>query len=44
MKTYRITKEKLKSILQSEKTINFLNDSSRLRYTISGTNNIINTY
>ena len=45
MESYRITKEKLKSILQSEKTVKFLEDSSLLKYTINNsvgnTNNFI---
>ena len=45
MESYRITKEKLKSILQSEKTVKFLKDSSLLKYTINNsvgnTNNFI---
>ena len=46
MESYRITKEKLKSILQSEKTVKFLEDSSLLKYTINNSvgnaNNFIN--
>ena len=43
MTSFNKTKEKVKSLLQAERTLNFLNDSSRLGYVISGNNNI-NTF
>ena len=43
MTSFNKTQEKLKSILQAERTLNFLNDSSRLGFVIAGYNNI-NTF
>ena len=44
MGSYNVTKEKLKLILQSEKTLKFLNDSSYLHYAINNSVGNVNNF